>query len=241
MMTRRDALKTMALSAAAWSLGSPAVRAAVEPLWPAADGLFRVPELPYAVEALEPHIDAQTMGLHHSKHHAAYVKNLNQALTGVPSLVGRSLEDVLAHLDEVPESLRATVRNNGGGHLNHALFWRTLTPAGGRGPEGALAEAIARDFGALSGLQEQLAKAAAGVFGSGWAWLSAGPDGRLLVESTPNQDSPVMQGRTPLFGLDVWEHAYYLRYQNRRADYVAAVWNVLNWPFVEARHAALAG
>jgi Fe-Mn family superoxide dismutase len=189
--------------------------------------------LPYAFDALEPHIDARTMEIHHGKHHAAYVNNLNTALEQAPALQGLSAEALIADLDKVPEGIRAAVRNNGGGHVNHSFFWSLLKPGVGN-PSGALATAITREFGSLDGLKEVFGKAALGRFGSGWAWLCANGDGKLCITSTPNQDSPWMKGVvecncTPILGLDVWEHAYYLNYQNRRADYIKAFWNIVNW------------
>ncbi len=175
------------------------------------------------------------MRIHHDKHHDTYVKNLNAALEGHPELARKSIEDLLAHLDAVPENIRTAVRNNGGGHANHTLFWEVMRPGGPREPAGALAEAINATFGGLAQFKEQFAKAATTRFGSGWAWLVSGK-GKLAIESTPNQDSPLMEGKTPLLGLDVWEHAYYLKYQNKRPDYIAAWWNVVNWDEVAKRH-----
>ena len=196
---------------------------------------FTLPPLPYDYNALEPHIDEQTMRIHHDKHHDTYVKNLNAALEGHADLARKSIEDLLAHLDSVPENIRTAVRNNGGGHANHTLFWEVMRPGGPREPAGALAEAINATFGGLAQFKEQFAKAATTRFGSGWAWLVSGK-GKLAIESTPNQDSPLMEGKAPLLGLDVWEHAYYLKYQNKRPDYIAAWWNVVNWDEVAKRH-----
>ncbi|MBK8555653.1 MAG: superoxide dismutase [Lewinellaceae bacterium] len=195
---------------------------------------FVLPNLPYAFDALEPHVDARTMEIHHGKHHAAYVNNLNAAVQGT-DLEGKSLEDLFAGVSK----LSPAVRNNGGGHWNHSMFWEIMSPNGGGMPSGDLAAAIDRDFGSLDNLKQQFNAAAATRFGSGWAWLSVGGDGKLFVSSTPNQDNPLMdvaekQGR-PIMGLDVWEHAYYLHYQNRRPDYVAAWWNVINWDAVAQR------
>ena len=193
-----------------------------------------VPPLPYDYNALEPHIDEQTMRIHHDKHHDAYVKNLNAALEGHAELAALSIEALLARLDAVPEKARTAVRNNGGGHANHTLFWEIMTPGGATEPEGKLADAITSSFGSVKDFKEQFAKAAAARFGSGWAWLV--PEGNgLAITSTPNQDTPLMDGVTPLLGLDVWEHAYYLKYQNRRPDYVTAWWNVVNWSVVGKR------
>lgn len=200
---------------------------------------YTLPSLPYAYNALEPHIDARTMEIHHTKHHQAYITNVNNALAGTP-LEAHSVEDLIANLSAVPENIRTVVRNNGGGHANHSLFWTVLGPNAGGDPTGPLAAAIDRDLGGLAKFKEDFTKAAMTRFGSGWAWLSfAG--GKLLVESTANQDSPIMEGRTPIFGLDVWEHAYYLLYQNRRADYVGAFWHVVNWAEVSRRYAAAGG
>lgn len=197
---------------------------------------YELPELPYAYDALEPHIDARTMEIHHSKHHAGYVAKVNAAIEG-SDLEGKSVEDLVSDLAGVPEDKRGAVQNNGGGHANHSLFWSVLCPNGGGAPSGELAEAINTAFGSLEGLKEQFSAAAATRFGSGWAWVSV-DNGQLVVESTPNQDSPLMAGRTPILGLDVWEHAYYLNYQNRRPDYIAAFWNVVNWDEVARRYAA---
>ncbi len=191
-----------------------------------------LPELSYAKDALEPHIDARTMEIHHGKHHQGYVNNLNAALEGHEDLAAKSLEDLLRELDSVPESIRTAVRNNGGGHANHSLFFAHLSPNGGGQPSGALAESINKAFGSFDAFKEKFAQAAATRFGSGWAWLCLKPGGELHVESTPNQDSPYMEGHTPIMGLDVWEHAYYLHYQNRRPDYVSAFWNVVDWDAV---------
>lgn len=197
-----------------------------------------LPPLPYAYTALEPHIDEQTMRIHHDKHHAAYVNNLNAALEGAEALLAMPVEALIADLSQVPDAKRAAVRNNGGGHANHTLFWEVMAPGGAAVPAGALAAALDEAFGSFAAFQEQFAKACATRFGSGWGWLSVGANGTLLVESTPNQDSPLMEGRTPILGCDVWEHAYYLHYQNRRPDYVAAWWNVVNWTEVARRFAA---
>lgn len=200
---------------------------------------FELPSLPYAFDALEPHIDARTMEIHHGKHHNAYVTNLNKALEGQADLQSKSLEDLLKSLDSVPESIRAAVRNNGGGHWNHTLFWQIMSPNGGGEPSGDLAAAIAKAFGDFAQFKEKFAAAAMGRFGSGWAWLIAAPDGSLSIMSTPNQDNPLMENKTAILGIDVWEHAYYLNYQNRRADYIAAWWNVVNWDEVARRFKAL--
>lgn len=199
---------------------------------------FELPSLPYPENALEPHIDARTMSIHHDKHHAAYTNNLNAALEGHPDLAGKSIEELLGDLSALPESIRTTVRNNGGGYANHNLFWEIMGPNGGGEPEGELAEAINNAFGSFADFKDQFAKAGATRFGSGWAWLYVNHDGNLVVGSTPNQDTPLMDGGTPILGLDVWEHAYYLNYQNRRPDYIAAWWNVVNWSAVAGKYAA---
>jgi Fe-Mn family superoxide dismutase len=194
----------------------------------------QLPPLPYDAAALEPHIDAQTMQIHHDKHHAAYVNNLNAALEKHPSLQSKSAEDLIKNLSAVPEDIRTAVRNNGGGHVNHSMFWQIMGPGKGGAPTGAIAEAITATFGGFDAFKEQMNKAGAGRFGSGWAWLvEAG--GKLAIESTANQDNPLMEGKRPIFGIDVWEHAYYLKYQNRRPDYLAAWWNVVNWDEVNKR------
>lgn len=197
---------------------------------------FELPSLPYATDALEPHIDAATMGIHHGKHHAAYVGNLNNALASHPELAGLSLDELLAgNCAAVPESIRTAVRNNAGGHANHSLFWTLMGPGGGGEPSGALADAINSTFGSLAQFQQAVSAAGVGRFGSGWAWLVKNASGSLEVLSTANQDSPIMAGQVPLLGVDVWEHAYYLRYQNRRPDYIKAWWNVVNWDAVAER------
>lgn len=200
---------------------------------------YELPNLPYAHDALEPHIDARTMEIHHGKHHQAYINKVNAAIEG-SDLEGKSIEDLVADLDAIPEDIRGAVRNNGGGHANHSLFWTIMGPAAGGAPQGDLAAAIDAACGSFEAFQEAFAAAAATRFGSGWAWLSVDGD-QLVVESTPNQDSPLMEGRTPILGLDVWEHAYYLNYQNRRPDYVSAFWNVVNWDEVANRYAAAQG
>ena len=199
--------------------------------------MHELPNLKYDYNALEPHIDARTMEIHHSKHHQAYITNLNKALEGHPELESRSLEDLLRGMDSVPEGIRGAVRNHGGGHANHTLFWDVMGPGGGGAPDGSLGEAIAGAFGDFDSFKQQFATAATTRFGSGWAWLTAG-NGGLEVSSSANQDSPLMEGRTPVLGLDVWEHAYYLSYQNRRPDYISAWWNTVDWQAVAARFAA---
>ena len=196
---------------------------------------FELPSLTYAYDALEPSIDAMTMEIHHSKHHNAYVNNLNVALEKHPELAGKSLEELVTNINSVPEDIRTAVRNNGGGHFNHSLFWTVMSPNGGGEPSGDLAAAIGDTFGNFASLKETFSKAAATRFGSGWAWLGF-KNGKLAVLSMPNQDVPMMEGLTPILGIDVWEHAYYLKYQNRRPEYVSNWWNVVNWDGVAGRY-----
>ncbi len=193
---------------------------------------YTLPALPYALNALEPHIDAKTMEIHHTKHHQAYINNVNNALKGKADLESKSVEDLIANLAAVPEDIRNVVRNNGGGHANHSLFWTIIGPYAGGVPTGNVAAAINKTFGSFDAFKEKFAQAATTRFGSGWAWLSL-KDGALEISSTANQDSPIMEGKKPLLGIDVWEHAYYLNYQNRRPDYIAAFWNIVNWAEVE--------
>ena len=200
---------------------------------------FELPDLGYARDALEPHIDARTMEIHHGRHHAAYTANLNAALEGHPELHGRSAEELVSNLAALPDGIRTAVRNNGGGYVNHNLFWQLMAPGGSGAPDGALAAAIDAAFGGFDEFRARFAAAAIGRFGSGWAWLATDGGGALEVVSTANQDTPVMDGRTPLLGVDVWEHAYYLKYQNRRPDYVSAFWHVVNWTVVAERFAAV--
>ncbi len=203
---------------------------------------YELPQLPYGYDALEPTIDEQTMHLHHEKHHNTYVTNLNAALEKHPQADPGTVEELIANLDSVPEDIRTAVRNNGGGHSNHSMFWRIMGPSGqgGGAPSGDLAQAIDSSFGSFDAFKEQFAAAAApgALFGSGWAWLIADPGGSLSIEKTANQDSPLMEGKTPVMGLDVWEHAYYLKYQNRRPEYIEAWWNVVNWDEAERRFQA---
>lgn len=201
---------------------------------------YELPQLPYAHNALEPHIDERTMQIHHGKHHAGYVNNLNAALEGHPELQGKSIEDLISSLDSVPENIRQAVRNNGGGHANHSLFWEIMSPNGGGEPGGELAEAINEAFGSFEQFKQEFETAGATRFGSGWAWLVV-DNGKLAVMSTPNQDSPLMEGKTPILGVDVWEHAYYLKYQNLRPEYLKAFWNVVNWDEVAKRYQAAKG
>lgn len=232
-MTRRDALKATILGA-----GSiPTIVSelyAVSPLQTTPAGPFSLPPLPYAVDALEPSIDAQTMEIHHGRHHKAYVDNLNKAVAGT-EWEKKSIEEIVRSLDKLPETIRMAVRNNGGGHLNHSLFWQMMKKNGGGMPKGELAKAIDGAFGSFDKFKEQFTDAAMKRFGSGWAWLVA--DGKKMsIESTANQDSPLSNGRVPLLGVDVWEHAYYLKYQNRRVEYLTAFYNVIDWDFVENRY-----
>ena len=196
--------------------------------------MFKLPDLSYSLDALEPHIDAKTMEIHHDMHHAAYVTKLNDALEKAPGWQNKSIEEILASIVDVPEDIRTAVRNNGGGHHNHSLFWESMAPGGTKEPSGAMAEAINSTFGSFADFKIKLAEAGIGRFGSGWAWLVKSGD-KLEVYSTANQDSPLMEGKTPLLGLDVWEHAYYLKYQNRRPDYIEAWWNVVNWDVIAQR------
>lgn len=202
---------------------------------------YELPPLPYGYAALEPYIDEQTMRIHHDKHHAAYIANVNNALANHPELAAKSVEDLIKDLASVPEAIRAVVRNNGGGHANHSMFWQIMGLDGGGEPTGPLGVAITSTFGSLADCKDQLTKTAIGRFGSGWGWLTVDKDGTLKIESTPNQDNPLMEGRTPILGVDVWEHAYYLKYQNRRPDYLGAWWNTINWEAVAARYAAAGG
>jgi len=193
---------------------------------------YELPPLPYPVDALEPHIDAKTMEIHHDKHHQAYITNANNALKDYPQLAAKPVEELIADLSAVPEAIRTVVRNNAGGHANHSFFWLILGPNAGGSPKGKLADAITSTFGSFDQFKEKVQAAGAGRFGSGWAWLVVNKAGSLEITSTPNQDSPIMDGLKPLLGIDVWEHAYYLKYQNRRPDYLKAVWNVINWDAV---------
>jgi Fe-Mn family superoxide dismutase len=239
MTTRRQALLTFAASAAA--AAAPGLRQQVLAAQvPAAAGPFVLPPLPYAYDALEPYIDAQTMQIHHDRHHAAYVNNLNAAVANHPELARKPVDELLADLASVPDAVRTAVRNHGGGHANHVFFWESMSNSGAKAPAGELAKALDARFGSLSAFQEQWNRAAAGVFGSGWAWLVLDKAKQLAIVQTPNQDSPLTAGQTPLLAIDVWEHAYYLKYQNRRADYVTAFQNIINWDAVSARYRAAA-
>jgi Fe-Mn family superoxide dismutase len=250
-VSRRRFLASGGLALAGLALGGRAAlagggKAAAALRLPRADGAFELAPLPYAHAALQPHIDARTMEIHHGRHHAAYVRNLNDALAKQPALTQHSLPELLADINALPETVRLTIRNNGGGHYNHALFWQTMSPEGGGEPGGELAKAIGAAFGDFAGFKAKFTETAARVFGSGWAWLVARQNGALAIGSTPNQDNPLMTGVSaltgaPILGLDVWEHAYYLHYQNRRADYIQAWWNVVDWTQVGALHAAATG
>jgi len=231
MLTRRELLSTVGGAAFAAVATS---RTAAAAQTPAASGPFTLAALPYPAAALEPHIDAQTMTIHHDRHHQAYVTGLNAAVAREPAVAGRSLEDLLRNLGAVPDGVRTAVQNHGGGHYNHMQFWALMAPNAGGAPTGAAAAAIAGAFGNFDTFKLQFAQAAASRFGSGWAWLSD-DKGKLVIHSTANQDTPLAEGRRPIIGLDVWEHAYYLKYQNRRADYVTAFWNVINWTEVNRR------
>jgi Fe-Mn family superoxide dismutase len=231
MMNRREAIKLTAMATAAYATLSTQSPAQTAPAGP-----FALAPLPFAVDALEPHIDAATMTIHHDKHHAAYVANLNKAMAGHDELAKKKVEELISDLDAIPESIRTQVRNFGGGHANHALFWQMLSKNGGGAPKGEVAEALIKSFGSYDKFKEVFTKSALTLFGSGWAWLSLNKEKKLIVESTPNQDSPLTKGNVPLLGIDVWEHAYYLKYQNRRPDYIAAFYNVINWEFVEAQY-----
>jgi len=201
---------------------------------------FQLPDLPYDVNALEPNIDAKTMGIHHGKHHQAYVNNLNAALEGHPELAEKTAIELIADLDAIPSDIRTAVRNNGGGHVNHSIFWTVMKPKGGGQPSGGLADDIKDSFGSFDSFKSEFTKAAMTQFGSGWAWLCVGSDGKLLVAKTPNQDNPISTGTgIPILGLDVWEHAYYLNYQNRRPDYVEALWNTVDWDRVASYNTAI--
>ena len=237
MITRRQlfalssAAAVLALEAARASSSSVPFQAAPTPT----AGPFTLPPLPYPADALEPHIDAQTMTIHHDRHHAAYVTNLNVAVASHPELKNRTVEDLVTNIDQLPEEVRAAVRNQGGGHLNHTWFWTSLKKGGGVPPSAELGRAIDDSFGSFAKLKDALTASAVGVFGSGWAWLSLDRTGKLIVEPTANQDNPLTKGNHPLLGIDVWEHAYYLKYQNLRRDYVSAIFNVIDWDAVQAR------
>lgn len=239
LLSRRQALKSTGLLSAGFFLSTSVTRSLAQAA--AATGPHKLEPLPYAANALEPHFDARTMEIHHDKHHAAYVTNLNKALADYPDLQKLSVEELLKDLNKVPEKIRTAVRNHGGGHYNHTLFWQTLRPEGGAGPEGPLAEALGSFFGEKEEGQKMFLEKCLTLFGSGWVWLSIDSSKKLVLESLPNQDSPLSQGRTPLVGLDLWEHAYYLKFQNRRADYVKAYFPLINWEFIQQRYEKIAG
>jgi Fe-Mn family superoxide dismutase len=238
MITRRDVLKNLAFGTGALAFGT-CIGFAQAPAAPEAEGVFKLPPLGYDYDALEPFIDTETMKLHHDKHHAAYVSKLNQAIAAAPGLEKKPIEEILANLDAVPEAVRKDIRNQGGGHANHSLLWQTLKKSEGAKAAGELGKAIDATFESFPKFQEAFATAAGKVFGSGWAWL-VWKDKKLAIESSSNQDSPISTGGFPLLGIDVWEHAYYLKYQNRRADYIKAFQNVINWEFVAERYNSVA-
>jgi Fe-Mn family superoxide dismutase len=237
MTTRRKAIQTFALATGAAALGAHAQTAPPAPA-PSAE-VFKLPPLGYDYDALEPYIDAETMKIHHDKHHAAYVSKLNSAVAAAPGLEKKSIEDILKNLEAAPEAVRKDLRNQGGGHYNHTLFWQMLKKSEGGKPAGELAKAIDQAFGSFAKWEEQFGETATKVFGSGWAWL-VWRDKKLVVEATANQDTPLLTGGVPILGIDVWEHAYYLKYQNKRADYIKAFYNVINWDFASARFATVA-
>jgi Fe-Mn family superoxide dismutase len=239
MMTRRQALKTTTLVTAAAAI-APTVFAKDPPPGKLGSGVHVVPPLPYAFDALEPHIDARTMEIHHDRHHKTYVDNLNKAIATHPELKPKTTEAMLQDLGSIPEDVRGAIRNSGGGHYNHKLFWQMMKKGGGGEPKAELAAAIEKNFGNFTDFKTKFSDAALKTFGSGWAWLTL-KDGKLAIESLPNQDSPVSQGKQVLLGLDVWEHAYYLKYQNKRVDYITAWWSVVNWDFVAERYTKLKG
>ncbi len=237
-MVRRDFLKTagLAVTAAALPLGATSIAFATPVQGEGAKTMaFELPKLPYPFDALEPHIDAKTMEIHHDKHHQAYVDNLNKALTEAPDLAKKSIDQILMEIDKVPESIRTAVQNNGGGHANHSLFWTIMKPNGGGEPKGKIADAIKSAFGDFNQLKAKMNDNGLKRFGSGWSWLVQKKDGKLELYSTANQDSPVMKGDKPILGIDVWEHAYYLKYQNKRGDYLNAWWNTINWDELSKR------
>jgi Fe-Mn family superoxide dismutase len=241
MMTRRQALKTTVLASAALATATTLRTALAQPTpgptaAAGATGPFTLPPLPYAFDALEPHIDALTMQIHHDKHHAAYVTNLNKAVADFPEVRKQPVEKLLADLNAVPEKIRMAVRNQGGGDYNHTLFWQMMKKGGGGQPSGELLKGVEKRFGSYDGFKDELTKAAVGQFGSGWAWLVVDANKQLAIVATPNQDSPISLGKHPLLGVDVWEHAYYLKYQNRRPEYVAAFFQVIDWAFVSERY-----
>jgi Fe-Mn family superoxide dismutase len=237
--SRRNFLRVSAATGAAMLSTLPQATFAQAQAAPPS-GPYKLPPLPYAFNALEPTIDAKTMEIHHDKHHAAYVNNLNTAIQGT-KLGDQSIEDLMRNLKDVPEEIRTAVQNNGGGHANHSLFWTIMSPDGAGEPRGELAMAIQKDLGGFASFKAALTDAATKRFGSGWAWLCVSPDKKLHIESTANQDTPLSEGHTPILGLDVWEHAYYLKYQNRRPEYIAAFFDVINWPAVAERYGKAVG
>jgi Fe-Mn family superoxide dismutase len=237
-LNRRNLLILLGASAGAYALNtyrSSGLIDTAKAAEAAQSGTFTLPPLPYAYTALEPHIDGNTMRFHHDKHHATYVKNLNAAIAKHPELKGKSADQLLRDLDGVPEDIRTVVRNNGGGHVNHSMFWQIMKPKGGGNPTGAIASVINQNFGSFEKFKAKFNEAGEKRFGSGWVWLVRTPDGKFQVTSTPNQDSPLLQGNYPIMGNDVWEHAYYLKYQNRRAEYLKAWWNLVNWNEINQR------
>ncbi len=239
MLTRRQLIIGTPAAVLATAVASKAFAATTDDAGhqaaPAPAGPFTLPALGYAVDALEPHIDAQTMMIHHDRHHQTYVTNLNNAVANLPDLRARTVEDLVKNIATLPETVRTAVRNSGGGHLNHTMFWTSLKKGGSAPPSAELGRAITGDFSTFDSMKTQLSAAAMSVFGSGWAWLSVEPGGKLVIESLPNQDSPITKGNRPILGIDVWEHAYYLKYQNRRAEYVNAIFNVIDWDVVQTR------
>jgi Fe-Mn family superoxide dismutase len=237
--SRRNFLYLLGASSAVTLLGAGANSSDAAPLAKkisvSSSDIFKLPPLAYAYNALEPHIDASTMKFHHDKHHAAYVKNLNAAINKYPKLKTKTLEQLLQNIPQLPTDIQTTVRNNGGGHLNHSMFWEIMSPKGGGVPTGAIAAAIKKDFGSFEQFKAQFNEAGTKLFGSGWVWLVRAKDGKLKIITTANQDSPISQGLYPIMGNDVWEHAYYLKYQNRRVDYLSAWWNVVNWQEINKR------
>ena len=238
-MNRRSLLKALGMTAGIAATGgvfesSSWAQTANSPATNTPNGPFRLPPLPYAYDALEPYIDATTMHLHHDKHHASYVEKLNAAVVGYPDLAKKTVDDLISNLDAVPAEVRTAIRNQGGGHANHTFWWQILSKQGGSVPTAELAQDINTQFGGVSQFQEQFSKAAAGVFGSGWAWLTLSHDAKLHIETSGNQDSPLSSGRAPILGLDVWEHAYYLKYQNRRPEYISAFFHIVNWDYVSS-------
>lgn len=237
-VNRRHFLFLLTATAGAFTLDSCAFAETTPTPTPNTTGAIKLPPLPYAYDALEPHIDARTMQFHHDKHHAAYVKNLNAALDKHPELKSKTVEELLRQLDRVPQDIRKTVQNNGGGHINHTMFWEIMKPNGGGEPTGKIAQAINQTFGSFANFKKEFNQAGASRFGSGWVWLVRTKQGKLQITTTANQDSPISEGSYPILGNDVWEHAYYLNYQNRRADYLEAWWNVVNWDAINKRFAA---